>query len=79
MNWPRPSDADAIDLERDVPTTREDVDVLLRLHRATPSWLLLTPDEVEALLPEDALDRRPPTPAHARPFTLPAQRLALLD
>ena len=60
-----------IDLGRDVPTTKEDVEALRQLSRATPSWLLLTPAEIEAMVPEGALDRRPVTTPRARPFTLP--------
>jgi hypothetical protein len=60
-----------LNLDEDVPTTDEDIDVLGRLRRETPSWLALSSDEIDALLPADALDRRPPTPAGARPFTLP--------
>lgn len=60
-----------LDLARDVPTTAEDVEVLRRLRRETPSWFSLTPAEVEALIPESALDRRPVMRPDARPFTLP--------
>ena len=60
-----------LDLDRDVPTTREDVLILRRLRQETISWLLLPSDAVEALIPEGALDRRPVTPAHAQPFRLP--------
>ena len=59
-----------LDLARDVPTTAADIDALRRLRRETPSWFSLTPDEIAAILPDDALDRRPTTPAHATPFTL---------
>ena len=71
MSSPGRSDTDAIDLARDVPTTAEDVAVLRRLRRETPSWFSLTPAELEALVPEGALDRRPVTRPDARPFTLP--------
>ena len=71
MNLPPRSDPRPLDLERDVPTTAEDVEVLRRLRQETPSWLSLTAAEVEALLPPGALDRRPTTPSHARLFTLP--------
>ncbi len=71
MSLPGPSDSDAIDLERDVPTTVEDVAVLRRLRRETPSWFSLTPAEIEALIPEGALERRPPIRSDAQPFTLP--------
>jgi hypothetical protein len=60
-----------LDLARDVPTTPADIDALRQLRRETPSWFSLTPGEIAAILPKDALDRRPTTPAHATPFTLP--------
>ena len=62
---------ETIDLERDVPTTAADIEVLRRMRRETPSWLSLTPAEIEALIPEDALDRRPAMRHDAIPFTLP--------
>lgn len=65
-------DPEGFDLGRDVPTTAEDVAVLRQLRAETPGWFSLTPDELLALLPSDALDRRPPTPDGARPFVLPA-------
>ena len=64
------SDRADFDLARDVPTTPEDVEMLRRLRRETASWLALTPAEIEALIPDGALDRRPPTRADAKPFTL---------
>jgi hypothetical protein len=66
-----PSDSALFDLNEHAPTTDVDIDVLGRLKRETPSWLSLSADEIEALLPAGALDRRPPTPSNARPFTLP--------
>jgi hypothetical protein len=71
MSSPRLADDGVIDLRRDVPTTAEDVEVLRRLRRETPSWFLLSPPQLEALIPEGALDRRPAMPPDARPFTLP--------
>lgn len=71
MSSPGRSDSEAIDLLRDVPTSAEDVEVLRRLRRETPSWFSLTPTEIEALIPEGALDRRAVTRPDARPFTLP--------
>ena len=62
---------DLLDLERDVPTTAEDVAALRRLRRDVPAWFSLTPAEFEALVPPGALDRRPVTRSDARPFTLP--------
>jgi hypothetical protein len=64
------ADGEGFDLGRDVRTTAEDVAVLRRLRAETPGWFSLTPDELLAILPSDALDRRPPTPATARPFVL---------
>jgi hypothetical protein len=64
------ADAEGFDLDRDVPTTPEDVAVLLRLRADTPGWFSLTPADLLTLLPPDALDRRPPTPPTARPFVL---------
>jgi hypothetical protein len=61
---------EAIDLARDVPTTAEDIEALRRFRRETPSWFSLTPREVDALIPRDALDRRPAMRADASPFTL---------
>jgi hypothetical protein len=60
-----------LNLERDVPTTGNDVAALRRLRREIPSWLSLTPSEFDALVPPGALDRRPSTSPNARPFTLP--------
>ena len=71
MNSFRLAEDGVIDIQRDVPTTREDVEVLRRLSRETLSWFSLSPAELEALLPEGALDRRPVMRPDARPFTLP--------
>jgi hypothetical protein len=65
------ADEGVIDIQRDVPTTREDVEVLRRLRRETSSWFSLSPAEFEALFPEGALDQRPVMRPDARPFTLP--------
>ena len=59
MNSRGRADSASIDLQRDVPTTAEDIEILRRLRRETPSWFSLTPAELEALIPEGALDRRP--------------------
>lgn len=64
-------DSDALlDLARDLPTTPEDVRVLRELRRAAASWLDLTAEEIDAMLPAGALERRPATPAGRRPFSL---------
>jgi hypothetical protein len=65
-----PSDRRLLDLERDLPTTAEDVRVLRELRRQTPGWLDLTPGEIDTLLPEDALRSRAPAPSSRRPFSL---------
>jgi hypothetical protein len=65
------ADAEGFDLGRDGPTTAEDVAALRQLRTEAPGWFSLTVDELLALLPGDALDRRPPTSAAARPFVLP--------
>jgi hypothetical protein len=62
--------AGPLDLERDVPTTAEDVASLRNLRREVPSWFSLTVAEFEALVPPGALDQRPVTRPDARPFTL---------
>lgn len=64
------TDDDVFDMAAHVPTTAEDVAVLRRLRMETPGWFSLTLDELLALLPGDALDRRPPTSPAARPFVL---------
>ena len=65
-----PSDGALLDLERDIPTSPEDVRVLRELRRQTPGWLHLTADEIDAMSPVDALARRPPAPPNRRPFSL---------
>lgn len=67
------ADKDDLNLSADVPTTAEDVAVLRRLRMDSPGWLSLTTAELLALLPPDALDRRPPTSANARPFVLTSE------
>ena len=71
MSSTKVADDGRIDLERDVPTTPEDIDVLRRLRRETSSWFSLSAAEFEALVPEGALDRHPLMRPDARPFTLP--------
>ncbi|MCC7035172.1 MAG: hypothetical protein IT179_20320 [Acidobacteria bacterium] len=70
MNSNNPSDPVLLDLERDLPTTPEDVRVLRDLRRRTSSWLDLSADEVEALIPPGALEQRPPPSSRRRPFSL---------
>jgi hypothetical protein len=64
------SDRALLDLERDIPTTADDVRVLRELRRQTPGWLDLTADEFDAMVPAGALERRLPTPADRPPFSL---------
>jgi len=71
VNSPDRSDSGLLNLSRDVPTTRADVEMMRQLRRESPSWLSLTPAELHALLPEDALERRAAMRADARPFELP--------
>lgn len=71
MNSNNCSDETPLDFVADVPTTSDDVAALQRLRQQTPSWLEMAPEDVEALLPSDGLDRRPPTAATATPFELP--------
>lgn len=71
VSWSERTDTHYLDLDLDVPTTAQDVDALRELRRQTPSWFSLTPEALEALLPKDALDCRPPMRSDATPFTLP--------
>lgn len=64
------SDRALLDLDRDLPTSGEDVRVLRALRRHVPGWLELSHEEIDAILPADAVSRRPPTPATRRPFSL---------
>jgi hypothetical protein len=54
-----------------VPKTADDVEVLSRLRRETPSWFSLSAEQLEALIPQGAIDRHPVMRPDARPFTLP--------
>lgn len=56
-----------IDLERDLPTTPDDVRALREGRADVVSWLGLTAGEIDAILPEDAPLRPPPGP---EPFSL---------
>jgi hypothetical protein len=71
MSSHEPSEPAALDLDRDVPTTPTDVEVMRRLRREAPPWFAFTAAELDALIPEGALDRRPVVRANAEPFTLP--------
>ena len=59
-----------LDLDRDVPTTPEDRRVLAELRRQSPGWLHLSAADIAAMVPGDALARRPPTSPRCRPFSL---------
>jgi hypothetical protein len=67
----RSSDSGAIDLERDVPTSPDDIEALRRLRSESRSWFSLTPEQIEKLLPGGALARRPAERGDLEPFTLP--------
>jgi len=71
MNSRERSDPREVDFARDAPTTADDVSVLRALSHAPASWFLLSPEEIDALIPEGALAARPPIRADASPFTLP--------
>ena len=64
------SDRVLLDLDRDIPTTADDVRVLRELRRQSPGWFELGAGEIAAMLPADALARRPPTPPNRPPFSL---------
>jgi hypothetical protein len=64
------SDGALFDLDRDMPTTAEDVRMLRILRRQTPGWLDLTPEQIEAMVPEDALKLRAVASPTRRPFSL---------
>jgi hypothetical protein len=59
-----------LDLDRDLPVTPEDVAALRRLRAELPSWFALDARELEALIPADALDRRPLARDEWEPFRL---------
>ena len=65
------SDEELLNLERHVPTTAKDIAMLRQLRSEASSWLSLSASELEELIPEAALDRRPTTTPGARPFVLP--------
>ena len=69
MNSNEDSDR-CLNLERDLPVTPADVEALRRLRTEVPSWLTLTPEELEALIPPGALDRKPLAKDDWKPFSL---------
>ena len=69
-NSSRSSDRGGFDLDRDLPTTEEDVRRLRELRQQVPGWLGLSAAELDALLPPDDARQRPPASATRRPFSL---------
>jgi hypothetical protein len=67
---PSATDLHLLDLDRDLPTTADDVRVLRALARQVSTWFHLTPQEIEALIPAGVLERRPPIPDGRPPFSL---------
>ena len=63
--------SDAFDLERDLPTSAEDVRVLARLRAASPSWLADDSPVVDADLTSRALAARGTACDTWPPFELP--------
>lgn len=64
------SESLALDLALDLVTTPADVKALRELRAEAPSWFALTSDEIDAILPEIALDRRPTARAEWEPSSL---------
>ena len=59
-----------LDLDRGLPVTQEDSAVQRRLRLESRSWLELDWCELDAMLPPDALDRRPVARDSWAPFSL---------
>ena len=59
-----------LDLERGLPVTPEDIAVQRRLRLEAPSWLELDWRELVAMVPPNALDRRPVARDAWAPFSL---------
>lgn len=70
MRWNAASELPMLDLDRDLPTTADDVRVLAELRARVPSWLTLDPAELETLLGDAALVRRPVAQDDWPPFSL---------
>ena len=70
MNSNDTSDDLTLDLDVAFRATPEDVRALRALRGQTPSWFLLSYEELDALLPAGGLDRRPTSPPGRTPFTL---------
>jgi len=59
-----------LDLDRDLPVTREDVEALRRLRADLPSWFSADWRELEALDNSNAPERRPTANETWAPFSL---------
>jgi hypothetical protein len=59
-----------LDLDRDLPVTREDVEAQRRLRADLPHWFTLDASELDLLSGGDALDRRPLARDAWKPFSL---------
>jgi len=72
MRWNAASELTMLDLDldRDLPTTADDVRVLAELRAHVPSWLTLDPAKLETLLGDAALVRRPVAQDDWPPFSL---------
>ncbi len=60
----------ALNLDRDLPVTPEDVAVLRQLRAQVPSWLTLTWQELQALVPPERAGSRPLANDRWQPFSL---------
>lgn len=60
----------ALNLDRDLPVTPEDVAALRRLRAEVPSWLLLDWRELHALIPSERTCFRPLANDRWLPFSL---------
>lgn len=60
----------ALNLDRDLPVTPDDVAALRRLRSEVPSWLLLDWRELHALIPLDRVRSRPLATDRWVPFSL---------
>ena len=59
-----------LDLDRGLPVTQDDIAAQRRLRRDVSSWLQVDWRELLALVPPDALDRRPLARNSWAPFSL---------
>ncbi len=70
MNSNADSETGLLDLERDLPTTVDDVRMLAELRSQVSSWLTVDPAMLDAWWDDTALDRRPVAQAAWPPFSL---------